>query len=89
MQSLWNSTGTQEPLLDLSAYHQTLLALPYPPWFPWKPENLGLPASHLRGEGKMFVFLKPKTVTSQTKKQLLAGLPSRLSPWGRGWGQAV
>lgn len=32
------------------------------------------------------MFLNPKTVTSQTKKQLLAGLPSRLSPWGGGRG---
>lgn len=32
------------------------------------------------------MFLNPKTVTSQTKKQLLAGLPSHHSPCGEGDG---
>lgn len=43
-------------------------------------------ASDLKREGGMVVFLNPKTVTSQTKKQLLAGLPSRHSPCGEGDG---
>lgn len=36
--------------------------------------------------GDTYVSLKPKTITSQTKKQRLAGLPSRHSPWGGGGG---